>query len=80
MSTTQPIGRIIRELAERDPQRPAVTCGARTLTREQLDRTSNRLARAYAELGVQQGDFVTIALAAAGPRAAGRPGDADGTR
>ncbi|WP_432585163.1 AMP-binding protein [Streptomyces sp. HD1123-B1] len=62
MSTTQPIGRIIRELAERDPQRPAVTCGARTLTREELDRGSNRLARAYAELGVEQGDFVTIAL------------------
>ncbi|MFF5477702.1 AMP-binding protein [Streptomyces sp. NPDC012935] len=62
MPKTQPIGRIIRELAARDPQRPAVTCGAQTISREQLERRSNRLARAYARLGVEQGDFVTIAL------------------
>ncbi|MBL1083477.1 AMP-binding protein [Streptomyces actinomycinicus] len=62
MPKKQPIGRIIRELAERDPQRPAVTCGRQTISREQLERRSNRLARAYAQLGVMQGDFVTIAL------------------
>jgi bile acid-coenzyme A ligase len=32
------------------------------VTRATLDRTTNRLARAYAALGVEEGDFVTIGL------------------
>ncbi len=61
MSLT-PIGRVIREMAERDPERPAVTFEGETLSRLELERRSNRLARAYRELGVRQHDFVTIAL------------------
>lgn len=61
MSTIS-IGRAIAEAAERDPDRPAVTCGNDTISRAELDRRSNRLARAYAELGVKEGSFVTIAL------------------
>src|SRR5205807_7330229 len=34
----------------------------RTVTRRQLDRRTNRLARAYHELGVGHDDLVTIAL------------------
>ncbi len=49
-------------LAAEDPDAPAVTCDSHTLTRGQLESRSNRLARAYAELGVRQGDYVTIAL------------------
>ena len=35
------------------PDEPAVTCDGRTLTRGELDASTNRLARAYAELGVR---------------------------
>ena len=56
------IARALAWLAERDPERPAITHEGRTLTRLELERRSNRLARAYARLGVGQDDFVTIAL------------------
>jgi bile acid-coenzyme A ligase len=46
----------------RDPRRVAVVCEDRALSREALDRRSNRLARAYAALGVKEGDRVTLAL------------------
>lgn len=49
-------------LAALDPGRPAITCGSETLSRSALDRRTNRLARAYQELGVKPGDMVTIAL------------------
>ncbi|NBP86096.1 MAG: hypothetical protein EBU54_13235, partial [Mycobacteriaceae bacterium] len=57
-----PIGTQLGLLAAADPDRPALTCDGRTLTRAELESTTNRLARAYAELGVRQGDYVTIAL------------------
>jgi bile acid-coenzyme A ligase len=57
-----PIGTQFSLLAEIAPDEPAVTCEGRTLTRGELDRSTNRLARAYAELGVRQGDYVTIVL------------------
>ena len=57
-----PIGTQFSLLAERSPDEPAVTCEGRTLTRGELEASSNRLARAYAELGVGQGDYVTIVL------------------
>ncbi|RPI08290.1 MAG: acid--CoA ligase, partial [Actinobacteria bacterium] len=49
-------------LAEEDPSFPSVTCEGTTITRIELERRANRLARAYADLGVKQGDFVTIGL------------------
>ncbi len=56
------IGAAIHRLAEQAPDAKAVTCEGRTLTRRELDLRSNRLARAYAEHGVGQDSFVTIAL------------------
>jgi bile acid-coenzyme A ligase len=54
-------------LAAAAPDAPAVSHGTaegpgRTITRGELESLTNRLARAYAELGVRQGDYVTIAL------------------
>lgn len=57
-----PIGTQFAHLAELAPDEPAVTCDGRTLTRGELDASTNRLARAYAELGVRQGDYVTMVL------------------
>jgi bile acid-coenzyme A ligase len=57
-----PIGTQFSFLAEQSPDEPAVTCEGRTLTRGELDTSTNRLARAYAELGVRQGDYVSIVL------------------
>ncbi|OBF28332.1 AMP-dependent synthetase [Mycobacterium sp. ACS1612] len=57
-----PIGAEFSRLAALAPYEPAVTAGGRTLTRGELDKATNRLARAYAELGVRQGDYVTIVL------------------
>ncbi|HVQ49837.1 MAG TPA: AMP-binding protein [Mycobacterium sp.] len=57
-----PIGTQFSLLAARSPDEPAVTCDGRTLTRRELDASTNRLARAYAELGVGQDDYVTIVL------------------
>lgn len=56
------IGTAIRQSAERDPGRPVITCGDRTIARGELDRRTNQLARAYEQLGVKQDDLVTIAL------------------
>jgi acyl-CoA synthetase (AMP-forming)/AMP-acid ligase II len=57
-----PISTQVSRLAELAPGEPAVTCEGRTITRGQLDTSTNRLARAYAERGVRQGDYVTIAM------------------
>lgn len=46
-----PIGTRLSQLAAEDPDRPAITCDGRTLTRRELESAANRLARAYAELG-----------------------------
>jgi bile acid-coenzyme A ligase len=56
------IGRALEWHATRDPDRPSVTCGATSVTRRELDLQSNRLARAYADLGVRQDDLVTVGL------------------
>ncbi len=55
-------GRALTILAESDAERLAVAHEGREVTRGELDRHSNRLARAYAQLGVSKGDFVTVAL------------------
>ena len=62
-----PIGTQLGRLAAEDPEAPAVSHGSgigagRTITRGELESTTNRLARAYAERGVGHGDYVTIAL------------------
>lgn len=62
MSEIPPIGTQISALAAEAPDEPAVTCGGRTITRDELDKSTNRLARAYAEFGVGVGDYVTIVL------------------
>jgi bile acid-coenzyme A ligase len=55
-------GRAMGWLAEEAPDRVAVIHGAEQATRGELERRSNRLARAYAERGVGPGQLVTIAL------------------
>lgn len=50
------------KLARTSPWSPAVTCCGDTISRRELDLSSNRLARAYARLGVATGDYVTIML------------------
>lgn len=57
-----PLGVVITELAQADPDRPAITHEDRTVTRAEFDARTNRLARAYQQLGVGQDDFVTIGL------------------
>lgn len=50
------------DLARIDPERPAITCGDEVITRGELERRTNRLARAYQDLGVTRESFVTIGL------------------
>lgn len=54
--------RRLTELAREDPERPAITCGDRTLTRGEIESAANRLARDLAAGGAKAGDMVTIAL------------------
>ncbi|HET6875079.1 MAG TPA: AMP-binding protein [Acidimicrobiales bacterium] len=54
--------RRLTSLAEADPDRPAITCGDRTLTRAELESAANRLARDLQAGGVGVGDMVTIGL------------------
>lgn len=61
-SAVPPIGTQFSQLADKSPDEPAVTCEGRTLSRAELDASTNRLARTYADLGVRQGDYVTIVL------------------
>ena len=60
--TVVPIGRQFTNLAEADPDRPSLTCNEVTLTRAEVERSANRRARAFQQLGVVQGDLVTVAL------------------
>ena len=62
MTETISISQAIRDKAQADPDRPAVSCGDRTVTRAEFHRRTNRLARAYAALGVTHGSYVTIGL------------------
>jgi len=56
------IGRVLTMLAEAEPDRRSITDQDRTVTRSQLESRANRLARAYEDLGVRQGDLVTVGL------------------
>jgi bile acid-coenzyme A ligase len=56
------LSRILAHWVERQPDRVAIHHEASRVTFAELDARSNRLARAYAKLGVKGEDFVTIAL------------------
>ena len=60
--TGTPLSRIMAFHAGRDPDRPCLTVGERTIGRRALDETSNGLAWTFRRLGVKPGDLVTIAL------------------
>ncbi|WP_300393238.1 AMP-binding protein [Henriciella sp.] len=57
------LSRIVAHWAAIQPDRVAVDHEGEQRTWQQLETRTNRLARAYAELGVKENDFVTIALA-----------------
>ncbi len=54
--------RAIADNADRHPHRVAITCASDAVTWAGLERRTNRLARAYAGLGVTEGSFVTVGL------------------
>ena len=54
--------RAIADNAARNPDRVAITCGDDAVTWAQLESRTNRLARAYAGLGVTPNSFVTVGL------------------
>jgi bile acid-coenzyme A ligase len=54
--------RRLTELADADPDRPAITCGTETVTRRELERRADALARDLAGGGVGVGSMVSIAL------------------
>jgi bile acid-coenzyme A ligase len=55
-------GSVLARLAAAEPGTTAVVCEEESITRDELERRSNRMARAFAERGVRQGSVVTIAL------------------
>jgi bile acid-coenzyme A ligase len=55
-------GRALSRNAERKGEAVAFVHDGRMTTHAELEASANRLARAYARLGVVEGDFVTIAL------------------
>lgn len=55
-------GSAFTAVAAAEPDRPAVTCNGVTTTRSQLESLANRTARAMADMGVEQGSYVTIGL------------------
>ena len=56
------ISRIVAHWAAIQPDRVAISHEGETITWSELEWETNRLARVYADLGVGQDDFVTIAL------------------
>ncbi|KQQ06139.1 MULTISPECIES: AMP-binding protein [unclassified Rathayibacter] len=60
--TRRSISRILSGLATADPDRVVAIADEGVLTAGELDRVSNRLARAYRELGVDTDDLVTVSL------------------
>lgn len=51
---------LLEEQVERTPERPALTCGGRSLTYSQLNEESNRLASGLRERGIGPNDLVAI--------------------
>jgi bile acid-coenzyme A ligase len=60
--TTVSFARRLTDLADADPDRPSITCGDDRVTRRELDERAHALARELADLGVGEGDMVTVAL------------------
>jgi bile acid-coenzyme A ligase len=58
----QPLGQMLDLQAARDPQRPALTCATTTLSRGELAFRARARAHALQKAGVQEGDFVALAL------------------
>ena len=56
------LGAKLAQHARFQPNAPAVSSGAETLSYEQLHRRTNRLARGLQALGVRHGDLVTLGL------------------
>lgn len=56
------MGEAVAWLAGQAPDRPMITCGQNSISRVEFERSTNRLARMYAGLGVDAGAMVTIAL------------------
>ena len=52
----------MRDLAAADPDAPAVTVGATTMTRAQLEDRSDALARVLLDRGIEVGDLVSFVL------------------
>lgn len=57
-----PLCRIVSYWAEKQPDRVAIYHEGDTMTWQELESATNRLARVYESMGVGQDDFVTIAL------------------
>jgi bile acid-coenzyme A ligase len=53
---------VITDLAATDAGRTAVVCEGESVTRAELERRANRMARAFAAHGAAQGRLVTLAL------------------
>jgi bile acid-coenzyme A ligase len=60
--TSMSIGRRITQLAEQGPGRAQLTCGSVTLSRAELESTTNRAARHLQACGATPGSYVSIAL------------------
>ncbi len=60
--TVRSVPTLLTLAAERDPHAPAITCADDSVTRQELRERTNRMARAFAELGVGEGSLVTIGL------------------
>jgi acyl-CoA synthetase (AMP-forming)/AMP-acid ligase II len=56
------VGQLLADAARRHPERPAVSWGDRRLDYRSLDRRTNALARALADLGVSRGDRVGMLM------------------
>jgi bile acid-coenzyme A ligase len=54
--------RVFTQLAEQDADRVAVVCEDYSVTRGELERRSNRLARVYVERGAEKGRLVVLGL------------------
>jgi non-ribosomal peptide synthetase component E (peptide arylation enzyme) len=62
--TETALSTVVGNLAQIAPHRAALTCGTDAISRAALEARTNRLARAYRELGVTPDSFVTIGLSA----------------
>ncbi|MBL4800856.1 MAG: AMP-binding protein [Emcibacter sp.] len=60
--SAKPIGDLLAYHASKDPSRPAVTYDGVSVSYSELEASSNRKARQLADLGVSEGDVVTLAV------------------